>query len=377
MSSSRTPRSTNPLRLSRRHLGSSPRGAKGRLSFITIGLMALLAGTLSGPGSVFGQENAVARILDQDPSLNNLVDPPGYSPAPLGSLGDVLEAGEGPVPMILIAGAGFGGEVFQPLVDRWGDRYTMYSVTVAGFAGTPAPPSPPEGTSFGEQTWTNGALSALQELLQSTRGERVIVVGHWLVGTQLALRLALENPDRVAAVVLLAGSANRPMGKEPTKSVPLSIRVRVVDENLAVKWFRTVTRETWDDNNFLPGDYARHPVLGLRYWRQAAQPPLHVWVRYLCEFLAQDVGLELDRLKTPTLLLIPDMEGAFVPPAGDYMKAYLDLGWQSVLGSTPALQARTVPGRVILWAEQPEAIDEMVTKFLDSVLAKADAGGGE
>jgi hypothetical protein len=38
-------------------------------------------------------------------------------------------------------------------------------------------------------------------------------------------------------------------------------------------------RETWDDNNFLPGDYAVNPILGLRLWREAASPQVHVWIR--------------------------------------------------------------------------------------------------
>lgn len=340
------------------------RASSVRHLLVLLGLTSLLSMTFARP--LLGQEVAVPRILDQDPERNNLVDPQGHQAAPLGALGEVVKSGKGPVTMILIPGAGFGGSIFQPLVERWDDRYTMYSVTLPGFGGTPAPPTPPEETSFGAQTWTNGALDALQEVLASTGTEPVVVVGHWLVGTQLALRLALDNPDRVAAVVLLAGSAKRPAGKDPATPVPLRTRVEGVDKSLAPKWFRTVTRETWDDNNFLPEEYAAHPVLGLRYWRQAARPPLHVWIRYLCEFLAQDVTLDLHRLKTPTLLLIPDMEGAFVPPSGNYMDAYLNQGWKPVLDSSPALEAQIVPDtRVILWADRPDLIDDLVTRFLD------------
>ncbi|NIP56525.1 MAG: alpha/beta fold hydrolase [Gemmatimonadetes bacterium] len=329
--------------------------------------LAFLVPAGAVPSGAQANPDRVPRILEQDSTLNNLVDPPGYETGRLGKLGRVRTSGYGPGSMILIPGLGFGGDVFEPLTERWSERFTLHAVTLPGFGGTPAPPSPPSGTSFGEQTWTDGALTGLERLMEREGLDDVVVVGHWLTGTQLALRLAAAHPDRVSAVVLLAGSAR---WTSPDPSVPVEIplenRVARVDRGLAPKWFRTVTRETWDDNNFLPQDYAANPVLGLRHWREAARPPLHVWVRYLCEFFAQDVTLDLDGLEVPTLLLHPGLEGAYVEPGANYLGAYTRRSWGRVAEDHPMIRARTIPDtRVILWADRPDAVAEAVKAFLD------------
>jgi pimeloyl-ACP methyl ester carboxylesterase len=234
--------------------------------------------------------DACPRIVEQDPALDHLVDPPGYRPAELGTLGGVIRQGTGEQAMILIPGLGFGAEVFRAFMEPLSERFSMFAVTLPGFGGTAAPPCPSAGTSFGEQTWTNGAVHAIEKLIREEGIENPVLVGHWLGGTQIALRLALKHPDEIRAVVLLAGSARMMAGdaRQAAHLATLEQRVAAVDAYVAPHWFKTVTRETWDDNNFLPGDYAVHPVRGLRLWREAARPPLHVWVRYLCEFNAQD-----------------------------------------------------------------------------------------
>ncbi len=336
--------------------------------------MSLTAAVTAPPHPAAAQQ-PVPRILEQDSSLNNLIDPPGYETAELGTLGTVARVGRGPRSMILIPGLGFGGDVFGTFMEGREDRYTMYAVTLPGFGGTPAPPTPPEGTSFGEQTWTRGATAAIERLMTAEGIENPILVGHWLTGTQIALRLALDHPDRVAAVVLLAGSARWVSGQpspEAPDDRPLEERVAGVDGYLAPQWFKTVTRETWDDNNFLPSDYAVHPVLGLRLWRAAARPPLHVWVRYLCEFYAQDVTLELDRLAVPTLLLRPGLENHYHPPDNDYLRAYTHRSWGDAAAEHETLEAKTIPNsRIVMWIDQPELVDAAVNAFLERVLGSS------
>lgn len=315
-------------------------------------------------------EPPVARILEQDPARNNLVDPPGYRPAELGTLADVRRAGDGAQAMLLVPGLGFGGEIFDELTARLGGEFRTWAVTLPGFGGSAAPPAPPETTSFGAQTWTNGALAALEKLLADEAIERPIVVGHWLTGTQLALRLAMAHPDRVRGVVLLAGAA-RLTATDPQRAAFFATpekRVAATDQFLAPRWFKTVTRETWDDNNFYPDDYAVDRVRGLRLWRAAARPDLHVWVRYLCEFNAQDVCAEIDRLATPTLLLEPGLEGLPRDPANDYMKAYLHDSWQGCAERNPRITVKTIPdARVGIWFDQPDAVTAAIRDFVASL----------
>ncbi len=323
--------------------------------------LIVLAGLPQAPAAA----QQTARVMLQDSTLDNLADPPGYRTALPGTLGAVSIVGSGARPMVLVPGFGFGADLYSPLVENWDSTFTMYAVTLPGFGGTAAPPSPAPGTSFGEQTWTNGAVDAIERLLVERDLRDVVVVGHWLGGTQVALRLARRQPERVSAVVLLAGSA-RMTSTAPgaPAEIPLDRRIAFVDASLAPNWFRTVTRETWDDNNFLPGDYAANPILGLRHWREAARPPLHVWVRYLCEFSAQDATLVLPEVRARVLLLVPGLDGLYVDGGNHYMDAFLRRSWGGVLNA-PGITVQTIPGaRVVLWSDQLHAVSEAIDRFL-------------
>ena len=317
-----------------------------------------------------GRQQTIKRIQAQDPALNNLVDPSDYKTGARSALGDVVRTGTGTQAMILIPGLGFSARVFDEFTAPLASEYRMYAVTLQGFGGTPAPPSPPEATSFGDQTWTNAALGAIEKLIADEHLDRPIIVGHWLTGTQIALRLALKHPGSVGAVVLLAGSARMTVS-DPAQAARIATpqaRVASIDRYMAPLWFKTVTRETWDDNNFLPGDYAVNPVIGLRLWREAAAPRLHVWVRYLCEFNAQDICSEVGGLSVPTLLLKPGLEGAYHDADNDYLRGFTDGSWQGCVGQNAKITVATIPNaRVCLWCDQPEAVRKAVTGFLDGV----------
>lgn len=333
------------------------------LAVLALGLTA----TARHPVLAWSQQS---RILIQDSTLNNLVDPPGYQTAPPGTLGGIKDTGSGTQEMILIPGLGFGGDVFDELTARWNAKYRMHVVTLSGFGGTEAPPAPADSVSFSDETWTHGALRAIEGLIAKKGIERPIIVGHWMTGTQLALRLAMEHPQDSKAVIIIAGSA-RFVPTDTTRmpaQMPLAQRVAGIDRYMAPRWFKTVTRETWDDNNFMPHDYAINPILGLRLWRQAAQPPLHVWVRYLCEFYAQDISLKLDSLTVPTLVILPGLEGIYHDEGNNYMVAFTRSSWDGPPRENPNVTFVTIPeSRVCLWLDQPEAFDAAVEGFLQSL----------
>jgi pimeloyl-ACP methyl ester carboxylesterase len=272
--------------------------------------------------------------------------------------------------MILIPGLGFGASVFGDFMEPLAGQYRMYAVTLPGFGSTAAPPCPSHETSFGEQTWTNSALDAIEKLIKDENIKNPIVVGHWLTGTQIALRLALKHPKEIKAVVILAGSV-RTMASDPAQAQRISTlekRVAAVDQYMAPKWFKTVTRETWDDNNFLPGDYAVNQLRGLRLWREAASPLLHVWIRYLCEFNAQDICPELSKLSVPTLILKPGLEGLQNDPGHNYMENYVQKSWDGCAQDNARITVKTIHNsRVCLWFDQSKEVNTAVTDFLKSV----------
>ena len=312
-------------------------------------------------------QQACIRIMVQDSTLNNLVDPPGYKTATLGELGEVKKFGSGQQPMILLPGLGFGAEVFKEFADMFSTEATMYAVTLPGFGGTPAPPAPPESTSFAEQTWTTAAYHAIERLIKEEKLERPIIVGHWLTGSTLALKVALDHPEEIRGVILLAGVPSF----VPTDTLqmklhpPLDRLAMAVDKFMAPLWFKTVTRETWDDNNFLPSDYAINPIRGLRLWRMAAEPSLHTWVRYLCEFYAYDVTFDIPKLTVPTLLLKPGLEGNYFDPGQDYLTGFCHIGWNLAIENGAKMTVKTIPNtRVCMWFDQPELVAKEVREFM-------------
>jgi len=213
-------------------------------------------------------------------------------------------------------------------------------------------------------------LVAIEKLMEEEKLQNTILVGHWLTGTQIALRLAMKHLDKISAVIILAGSARMDVTNTQYASYyeTPEKRVATIDNYLAPKWFRTVTRETWDDNNFLPDDYAVNPVRGLRLWREAASPKLHVWVRYLCEFSAQDITFEMNKVTVPTLILKPGLDGLWYDPGQNYMEAYCHLSWEGCVEKNPKITEKTIPNsRACLWFDQPEEVNKVVADYLKSI----------
>src|SRR6185436_19852836 len=81
----------------------------------------------------------------------------------------------------------------------------MYAVTLPGYGGTPAPPRP---ATFDLTTtpWWDGAKQGVLGLIEKNKLDKPVVVG-LNSSSYLALRLALENPDKVRAAVVLDGQA--------------------------------------------------------------------------------------------------------------------------------------------------------------------------
>ncbi len=306
----------------------------------------------------------------QDPTLNNLAHPEGYETAEPGTLGRVTRVGNGPQDMVLVAGSGFGGEIFDGFVESWNDRFTMYVVTLPGFGGTPALPMPEAGVSYGDQSWTVAARDAVARLIEEEQLDRPVLVGHWVNSTQVILGLALQRPDLVRSAILISGVPkflSVPGSGFPDPKTP-QMRAMMVDTMLAPNWFKTVTRETWDDNNYLPVDYAIHPLRQLHRWREAAEPTLPVWVRYLCEAWAADLTLDLHRLEIPLLVVKPqfDEQYALLPQRAAFLQTRLHTAWDGATQQSDLITMRTIEdARVFIMDDQPEKLNEVVEQFLD------------
>ena len=310
---------------------------------------------------------AQSRILAQDPAIDNLRFPAGVETTAFGQLGRVRKLGEGPRAMLLIPGLGFGDNVWTEFMERHRSEYTMYAITLPGFGSTPPLPMPPEGSRFVEAPWTRSAIEAIEGLLARERIERITVVAHWALATQIALRLALDHPDRVEAVVLISGVLKSYYDVDPQMMTWTPEQRSANVEALGHRWFKTVTRRTWDDNNFMSYDYAINPRRGLFLWRDAQAPLLPVWIRYLLEFYTFDLASRLRELRVPTLVVQPGFDDPdfYVEEGRNYMRNLCLDSWRGTAGISDRLEVVTIPrSRLFIMHDQPEALQQVVNAFL-------------
>jgi len=339
----------------------SPR-TKALLLTLLLTLVALLLPAVPSPA----QSGMV-----QDSTLDNLVHATDYVTAAPGTLGAVVERGHGKTDMVLVSGFGVGASAFEGFMKRNESRYHMLAVTLAGFEGTAAPPMPEPGTSYGAQTWTRGAIDAVIGLIRERKLDRPVLVGHFINGTQVVMRVAAAHPELVRAVVLLAGTPRY----EPVKpsrfwpqNLTLEQKVNAVDKFSAPRWFKTVTRETWVKGNFKSADYSTDSTLGARFANRANDPPLPVLIRYLCEFHASDMWPVLDSLKTPLLAIEPHFIAKLrADSTKAYLGSYFEYPWRGRLDGRPKTEALSVDNACILVMEDQRAIvDQKVASFLES-----------
>jgi pimeloyl-ACP methyl ester carboxylesterase len=321
----------------------------------------LLLGCLpAASGALAGQE----RSMEQDPTLNNLVHPEGYQTATPGTFGHVEKRGSGDIPMVLIPGGGFGWTVFEDLMADHVSEYTFYAVTLAGMGGTPAPPMPPEGTSYGEQTWIRGGLQALRSLIRREDLESPVIVGHFKEGAHIALRMAIEHPGETRGVIIMGGAAK--FANPQNDQYTLEQRNRYYDTTMAPQWFKTVTRKTWNDNNYPPRTYSRKPELADALYARLSQVPLPVLVRYLLEFWSADPTLEFDRIRVPTLVLMPSFDEDLVE-SSPFLTQYFVDSWNGI-EENPLVEKRSIEdAHVFVWLDQPEIVGREVSRFVDSL----------
>ena len=305
----------------------------------------------------------------QDSTLNNLVHSADYKTSAPGALGAVVERGKGPIDMVLVSGFGLGASAFDGFMKRNTTRYHMLAVTLPGFEGSAAPPMPAPGTSYGDQTWTRGATDAVVKLIHEKKLSRPVLVGHYINGTQVVLRIAVEHPDMIRAVVLLAGTPRF----EPSPPLPfwpdsltLERKVQAVDQYLAPRWFKTVTRATWVRGNFVASDYSVDSLLGNRFADRANDAPLPVLIRYLCEFHASDGWPYLQRLERPLLVIQPSFTASLRSDSTrSYLRGYFAEPWRGRLEGRPQTESAYLDNAGILVMEdQPAIVDQKISDFL-------------
>jgi len=263
--------------------------------------------------AAIGARGVGAQEKCSDPSLDNLKHPPNTATSPLGELGRVDKVGTGPVPVILIPGAAFGGSIWKDFMERNREAYTMYAITPPGYEGTEPPPWP-EKNDFSDRVWTDALCKAIVKLIDDKKLDRPVLVGHHMMGDHYALRIALDHPKKIRGVVVIAGTPSMALpaygqngpGK-PIKTASSEQRSQMV-HGYFMPWYKTVTNKMWRAGTFQPRDFCRNTTRAAQLYDLQVSVPIPTQLAYFFEYEVADLEPDLGKLTVPLLAVVPKSE---------------------------------------------------------------------
>lgn len=341
--------------------------------------LARLSGAPELPSQGIMQICAPPAIAAHAVATGGKAGPAPAPPTPAGRLGPVATAGRGPVPLVLIADYGTDATLYRSFMERNASRYTMVAVTLPGFGGSAAPPRPDR---FDPATtpWFDGAVRGVLDQIESSKLVRPYVLGTQ-VGAYVALRLALEHPDRVRGVVALNGLVAMPMRAPDDLDAPIGVeaRRRAVASRPELSGLlaeflpasappRAAVERVFDllpdrvrtfISNYNTRDVARGRELYVDFLAKADPAVFH----YLAELNASDLTAALGRLAVPALV-IPSVQDDEAPSQEGPGLAQ----WTEIALRYPRIPLAIVPfpnTRPYAVFDAPEDLDAAVASFVE------------
>ncbi|HYE84987.1 MAG TPA: alpha/beta hydrolase [Vicinamibacterales bacterium] len=306
-------------------------------------------------------------LMEIDTARNNLQFAARQSTLPVNAIVSAVRSGRGRDTLVLIPGVYSGRTVFDSFVARNRTLYTTYLVTPAGLNGTTSRALPPEAESYGQYRWTRAVESDVRTLIERERLERPIIVTHGFPGSLVAQAIAATSPELIGGVIHIASIAIQaaPSFREPGKAAALEERIAIVDDAWVNKWFKYVTPETWESNNYPAAMLANDPDRAERARTELEAAPLEVKIRYLAEFMASDQSKELLATRVPMLVLKPGFDDkTLAEPANAFFKVFFLDSWNA-FASNPKIELLTIPNaRALLLDDQPKAADDAIAAFV-------------
>jgi pimeloyl-ACP methyl ester carboxylesterase len=316
------------------------------------------------------------RQLIDSTNINNLELPVGYETATYGEMPHFTKSGSAGQAMIIIPGWGFDESVFADFINEHKKNYKIFSITIPGFGKTAAPPMPPTGTSYGNQYWNRGVIEGLLKLITDQQIDRPVIVGHFVQGTQLAMRMAIDYPQLVGGLILIGGPAKfiAIQDGEP-KEFPLRGSIAYVDKYTGPEFFKPISRSAFDDGNYLPQLYSVNDMQARKLWKKSASVPLPVMIQYLCEFIASDLTLETEKIKCPVLVIRPHFTSELLShkenPNLNYIKPQFIDAWDRLPKSNALIAIHDVYNSgVFTWKDRKLETNKVIKRFMNALKSK-------
>jgi pimeloyl-ACP methyl ester carboxylesterase len=320
---------------------------------------------LCSVNSARAQENS-----DPPVGINNLVLPAGYPVSEYAAIPAYTKTGSGSRDLILIPGLGFDASIFDDFVNENKERFTIYAITVPGFGNTHAPAMPLRDSSYGLQYWNRGIESGILKLIKKENLKRPLIAGYFTLGTQLALRVAIDYPKLVGGIIVIGGPAKFILIRQGVPiEFPLKNSIDYIDRFTVPGWFKNISKEDFDKGNYLPEIYSLYNKHGNALWDQVYSIPLPVMIRYLLEFFASDITIELDKIQCGVLVLRPSFNPAVLQnPINNYLLPQFINIWDRAAGMNRLIQVKDIPGAATcVWKDNPVATAREISEFIKSL----------
>ncbi len=205
-------------------------------------------------------------------------------------------------PLVLLHGFTDSWRSFEPLIARLPASIPVIAPTQRGHGEADRPAGPYDLPAF---------AGDLAEFLDALAIDRAIVAGHSM-GSAVALRFAVDHPDRVAGVALLGAFATldgNPAAEELRDAVGL---LREPIDPIFAREFQesTLARP-------IPAAFVNMVV------EESLKVPLRVWRAALAGLFATGIETMLGRIDVPALLLWGDCDGLLPRPQQEALAASL------------------------------------------------------
>jgi pimeloyl-ACP methyl ester carboxylesterase len=293
-------------------------------------------------------------------------------------LGHVEVRGSGPTPIVLVSGPTLDWRYWEGFMDRNAERYTMYAVTLPGMSGTAAMPmpapwrpadraarqDPPMGT-----PWLDNAVEAVADMMIERCPGPAVVMGHAMGGT-LALRLGIEHPKLVSAVVSLEGPVAYPVSREVSKKERTVQALTSFAVNMGV-----ITPEQWPEQmRQWTLTAATDPEIVDYVTTMSLETDREVVIRYMVEHYMTDLTNEIGELRAPTLAIFTEITAENIRSVNAVKKRQFGPAWHEDIRFY-----ETDDISYFYNLKQPERFDTEIGDFLraQDIASRGEPGEGD
>lgn len=202
---------------------------------------------------------------------------------------DIKISGQGKQSIIFIPGFACSGEVWNETIAKFENKFTCYSLTMAGFAGV----KPQINSSF--KNWT----ISIAEFIKDNKIEKPIIIGHSM-GGGLALAIASDYPDLIDKIIVVDALPCLMALTNPSfKSKENNDCSNVVNQITSMSDSQFYQMQKQSIQQLLADTTMQETVVN---WSMKSDR--NTFAEMYCDFLNTDLREKIRNIKCPSLILL-------------------------------------------------------------------------